>query len=66
MDGSPEPWFVPITTGVVAGLVLGSNFDPRRLANVRAFAETFGISHRVRLLQWASGRAGLVRVQAKP
>ena len=67
MDGAPEPWFVPITKDVIVGLVLGSNFDPRRhLRYVRAFAETFGVSHRVRLLQWTSGCAELVRVQTKP
>jgi hypothetical protein len=66
MDGSPDPWRVPITKGVIVGLVLGSKFDPgRHLRYVRAFAETFGIPHRVRLLQWTSGRAELVRVQAK-
>jgi hypothetical protein len=63
MDGSPSPWFVPIANEVVVGLVLGSNFDPRHLRNVRAFAQSFGISRRVRQLQWASSRAGLVRVQ---
>ena len=66
MDGSPAPWFVPITKGVIVGLVLGANFDPRHLRNVRAFAQTFGISHRVRMLLWASGRAGLVRMQPEP
>jgi hypothetical protein len=67
MDGSPEPWRVPITKGVIVALVLGSKFDPRRhLRYVRAFAETFGVSHRVRRLQWTNGRAELVRVQTKP
>lgn len=66
MDGTSKPWFVPITRGVIVGLVLGSNFVPsRHLRNVRAFAKTFGISHRVRRLQWTSGRAELVRVQTK-
>ena len=62
MDGSQAPWLVPITEGVFVGLVLGASFDSRYFRNVRAFAKTFGISHRVRVLRWWSGRAELVRI----
>ncbi len=66
MNGSPDPWLVPITTGVLAGLVLGPSFDvDRHLRYVRAFAETFGISDKVRMLHWTNGRAHAARVQTK-
>lgn len=65
MDGSSEPWSVPISPDVVVGLVLGPEFNLSHLRNVRAFADTFRISHRVRLLQWSSGRAQLHPVAIK-
>ena len=65
MDGSSEPWSVPILADVVVGLVLGPEFNLSHLRNVRAFADTFRISHRVRLLQWSSGRAQLHPIAIK-
>lgn len=66
MDGSPEAVLVPITKRVIVGLILGPMFDPRHLRNVRAFANTFGVAHRVRWLRWTHGRAELVHVHFKP
>jgi Protein of unknown function (DUF2971) len=67
MDGSPDALFVPVTKDVIVGVILGPEFDAaRHLRNVRAFAETFGVSQRVRWLQWTHGRAELGRVQLMP
>jgi hypothetical protein len=62
MDGSSEPWRVPISGDVVVGLVLGPQFNSSHIRDVRAFADAFHISHRVRLMQWSSGRAQLYPV----
>jgi hypothetical protein len=61
MDGTDQPWFVPIGVGVIVGLVLGPQLHDRHLRNVRAFAHSFGISGRVRRLAWTHGRPELIR-----
>jgi hypothetical protein len=63
MDGTEDPWSVPIGDDVFAGLILGPWFDDRRHhRNVRAFARSFGISGRVRRLAWTHGRPQLAPV----
>jgi hypothetical protein len=60
MDGTPDHWTVPIAKDVIAGLIVGPQFDDvRHLRNVRAFARSFGISGRVRRLRWTHGRPEL-------
>ena len=63
MDGSEDAITVPIDESVVAGVLLGPQFDfQKHLRYVVPFARDFGIAGRVRHLTWTHGRPELTRV----
>ena len=61
IDDSPD-CFVPITRGVIAGMILGPKFEEQHLEEVQAFASRFGIVGRVRAMKMSGGRMALRHV----
>ena len=61
IDGTDDPFFVPVDASCVAGLVIGPLCDgSKHQANVQAFANTFDIASSVRRAWWPQGRLELL------